>query len=1082
MDQRVERHGPAESEDAAHEKVDRAKGQEQRATRQDSTAQQLPSASLQDSNVRTTDPDRGDDAPIPVDENEWPAPSSSASSTLFVSHQQDSTQPHPWRSRRYGNFGRITPPEPRAFRDDPLSLHPKDEAMIRRRYEPPEEPLQGEYQPGSATLQSLKQFAVDETNDSPIPERRNSTLSRVELEKPTIARYRDARVEEWRASYSTDERGSEHARTYSGKARAVEGPGQNSTSRNTGEQDINGTSIDRRSSAEARQVQFHGAKEFDGPSRSTRRLRNGEHVDGLGVYVIDPETGAKIYRYMGRGKSRRRSLQREDSGSFTVNSEDGYSKIPPDFLPWVLEVPAMLFIKLFSWILLSIKAIISKGVVTSHGCVAMVLTAILHPGAIPSMIWHLLFGAQRRMRAGLNAVGSVARVAMLRLLDVGAPLKYAARSLFYALLDRMPARDLICLAVTCVKQLWVRLSQRRSRPQGDSQSSASDDNGDDSNAESRVNDVSLARSTNNAQNQSVAELSGYAEARQNSSTTNTHNDQSLHMPESDVAEAEQLESFEEHEPMPTVRRVPSPPPPPPSAPPGGGICYSLDFGAMNIVPECSSPPPPIPAASTLRPRPYPGAGTPDGPSQRGEPPTVLSSSAAPSPAPPSSAPPSSTSPSAARPLTPPPTSPLRTTFHSPLKTDQLSSQHHQVARNMVRSMSGVPSADMPPEYSQEQNQPPVRTQSAESIRRSSHLVRSRASQRGSNESDSDGNGFCCFPWNCYPLSLCGEKNSGSQSGPVELASRLGSEDRLNQQSSQSQESWAPRRLLSAMRSSIDEMSGGLNPAPSPVFREPNRNASAQPLLPLVTDSSGTRDFAYSATQMPRTPEELHSAKRSPGRSDSSGGISPLVLDGIAEEGDNGSPPPLQSPTKRKKRAALPPRTEHNVRNSSRAIDHSFSSSSEASEDAKQRQDSSGQVIEPQQAEKESGSSRRNPSNPELGSVKDKLSQFLVLSATLPEEPDHTRLLGRNLSFMPKLLFPPLPNCEHRAKVSVYTGPPPDLLESLSQPAELETQRNCSITNLSEEAYVTTFRLHNCVPGPGNYLSHDLAKAVVHVAP
>lgn len=80
--------------------------------------------------------------------------------------------------------------------------------------------------------------------------------------------------------------------------------------------------------------------------------------------------------------------------------------------------------------------------------------------------------------------------------------------------------------------------------------------------------------------------------------------------------------------------------------------------------------------------------------------------------------------------------------------------------------------------------------------------------------------------------------------------------------------------------------------------------------------------------------------------------------------------------------------------------------------------------------------------------------FMVLSSFTPFEPDPSRYLGRGLSFLPQLLSPCVPLCEHRPKWSLYADPPPDVLSETAEPF----QSSDSITSRSEEAYLSTCML------------------------
>jgi hypothetical protein len=104
-------------------------------------------------------------------------------------------------------------------------------------------------------------------------------------------------------------------------------------------------------------------------------------------------------------------------------------------------------------------------------------------------------------------------------------------------------------------------------------------------------------------------------------------------------------------------------------------------------------------------------------------------------------------------------------------------------------------------------------------------------------------------------------------------------------------------------------------------------------------------------------------------------------------------------------------------------------------------------------------------DPELGSVKDKLSQFGILMASIPDEPDPAYLFGRNLKYMSTLSLPMAANCEHRLKPSLLVEPPPDIVESLNAPEEVNSQE-ASMTERCEEAYIRSFDI-SCWLGDTN---------------
>ena len=594
-----------------------------------------------------------------------------------------------------------------------------------------------------------------------------------------------------------------------------------------------------------------------------------------------------------------------------------------------------------------------------------------------------------------------------------------------------------------------------------------------------------------------------------------------HWSDEDSEQNGQWEDVEDHEALPQVTHgLPPPPPPPPPWPPGRGISYSLNFVNMSV----DALPPAIRSESPFRPQPHRRSSTTAESSQRDDTPAPLSTPDRPRRLNTSSSmeefsrsnhklTTASTSPRTPnreerqRNVSDKSAEEIKKTFESPWKTENLSPKHHRCTSNMasvlsntsVRSpldglsklsaskISGAPAPDVPGRE---------RAESVESV-------------------ESNG-GFCSLCRNCYP-SLAG--STQGLVAEIQPLNGLSPKSVVNQvvQSSPSQirGTWSARKLLSSLSSSLDELGRTLNPAPSPVFgnRDPTFNNATSPAARNTSSACLAPGNIFQEDQSP----SFHGTLEQTGRLTFTDRIPSLNLDGFREEDE--CPPPIKSPKKQKKKVVQTPTRERDEAENSFGIDHSYSPTTSPSSravsksqavstehmysatDSDSREDldskhssecylttTEGTVAQDEsdgssKVDEQSQESSRTSSNclgsPLSWSQNGSPVEHTVFAASISSGPDPLHYMGRNLGFITHLLTPKLPVCEHRVKLSAYTDSPLDFVHSITEPAKVDACSQSSFTDLSEEAYLTTIKLHICEPGPKRYVSRLMADAIMY---
>ena len=355
-------------------------------------------------------------------------------------------------------------------------------------------------------------------------------------------------------------------------------------------------------------------------------------------------------------------------------------------------------------------------------------------------------------------------------------------------------------------------------------------------------------------------------------------------------------------------------------------------------------------------------------------------------------------------------------------------------------------------------------------------------------------GADCFNWNCCPFTASEDRTSGSGT----QADRSSSDHHgfsqiiFGTQSTQKCGAFSSRCFISTVRSWLDSLGEQLHQAPSPLFGHGTSNDVQHSPIPAPYDVG----FTVGSMSLSERPSFDHPApvgsnhdflasNEHPGLSLMTDHIPPLSLDGAFDTGETLSPP--KSLRKKKKKLNLVSPSEQQGPRNSFGIDHSFSPPEQhhytnvlaAKSSAVESTASVQEFWDDCRPTVPSAALAGAP--PELlptTQLPDEASDqdCTVLSAIIPTEPNPLRYLGRGLNFIPQLLVPPLPICNHHAKWQLYTGPPPDLLSAIESGEEVESARRQSITELGEEAYLTTIRYGDCVElgSSGGFLSEDLA--------